>query len=672
MTVDFHEPQHQSAVNTLRFLAVDMVEAAKSGHPGAPMGLAPLAYILWSQHLRHDPGDPQWPDRDRFVLSCGHASALLYGLLHCAGFDLPMEELRRFRQIGSKTAGHPEYGLAPGIETTTGPLGQGVGNAVGMAVAQAHLAGRFNRPDYELFRHRVWVLASDGDLMEGVASEASSMAGHMKLGNLKVFYDDNRITIDGSTDITFTEDVGARYAAYGWAVRRVEDGNDLEELHAAALWAEAQTDRPALVIVRTHIGFGSPNKQDTSAAHGSPLGADEAALARETLGWPAGPKFLVPDEAREAFRPAANRGADAQKAWQALLESYGQAYRESGQELQDRLAQRLPTGWESQIPSFPPGEAKMATRKASGAVLSAIAPSLPRLLGGSADLAGSNNTTLAGEDFFSPETPAGRNFHFGVREHAMGSVMNGMALSGLLIPYGATFLIFSDYMRPAIRLAALMGLQTLYVLTHDSIFLGEDGPTHQPISQLLSLRSIPGLVTLRPADTNETAQAWRIAIERSTGPTALALTRQGLPTLPSSAQRAPEGVRRGAYVLSDPDPGEPQAILIATGSEVSLAVEAQEALAAEGIGVRVVSMPSWELFEEQSAEYRESVLPPNLTQRLAIEAGSPLGWHRYVGVEGDVLAIQGFGESAPAKDLAQHFGFTVENVVRRVKKLVSN
>ena len=670
MTVDFREPQHLTAVNTLRFLAIDMVEAAKSGHPGAPMGLAPLAYVLWSQHLQQDPTEPLWPDRDRFVLSCGHASALLYGLLHCAGFDLSLEELRRFRQIGAKTAGHPEYGLAPGIETTTGPLGQGVGNAVGMAVAQAHLAARFNRPGFSLFSHKTWVLASDGDLMEGVAAEASSMAGHMKLGNLKVFYDDNRITIDGSTDLAFTEDVAARYESYGWAVHRVEDGNDLAALHEAAEWAEAQTDRPALVIVRTQIGFGSPNKQGTSSAHGAPLGSEEAKLARQNLGWPEEPTFLVPEEARRAYEGAAQRGRQAREAWQAALESYASAHPELGRELKDRLAHRLPEGWTDLLPTFPAGEGKMATRKASGAVLGAIAPALQQLLGGSADLAGSNNTTLAGEAFFSAATPEGRNFHFGVREHAMGSVMNGMALSGLLIPYGGTFLIFSDYMRPAIRLAALMGLQTIYVLTHDSIFLGEDGPTHQPISQLLSLRSIPGLVTLRPADTNETAQAWRIAIERSQGPTALALTRQGLPTLKSSAALAPEGVRRGAYVLEDPEGASPQAALLASGSEVSLAVEAQGLLAAEGIPVRVVSMPSWELFEEQSEEYRKSVIPPDLPKRLAIEAGSPLGWHRYVGDHGEVLAMEGFGESAPAGDLAEHFGFTAENVVSRVKQLL--
>ena len=546
MNVDLRDPLHQKAVNTLRFLAVDMVEKANSGHPGAPMGLAPLAYVLWSRYLRHDPAAPSWPDRDRFVLSCGHASALLYGLLHCAGFGLPMEELEHFRQLGSKTAGHPEYGLAPGVETTTGPLGQGVGNAVGMAVAQAHLAARFNRPGFSLFRHRIWVVASDGDLMEGVAAEASSLAGHLKLGSLKVFYDDNRITIDGSTDLAFTEDVGARYEAYGWAVHRVEDGNDLTALDEAARWAEAQTDRPALVVVRTHIGFGSPNKQDSADAHGSPLGAEETVLAKRALGWPEDARFLVPEEARQAFRPAAARGAEAREAWEALLASYAEAHPDLSADLTDRLVGRLPQGWDEKLPSFRPEDGKMATRKASGVVLNALAPALPRLLGGSADLAGSNNTMIKGEEVFSAQTPSGRNFHFGVREHAMGSMMNGMALSGLLIPYGGTFLIFSDYMRPAIRLAALMGLQTIYVLTHDSIFLGEDGPTHQPISQLLSLRSIPGLVTLRPADANETAQAWRVALERTGAPTALALTRQGLPTLPGTAERSRQGVERGA------------------------------------------------------------------------------------------------------------------------------
>ncbi len=664
------DPRHQTAVNTIRFLAVDMVERASSGHPGAPLGLAPLAYVLWTRHLRHDPQDPAWLNRDRFVLSCGHASALLYSLLHLSGYDLPIAELERFRQLGSRTPGHPEAGLTAGVETTTGPLGQGLANAVGMAIARMHLAARFNRPGFALFDHRVWVIASDGDMMEGVASEASSLAGHLRLGPLKVFYDANRITIDGSTDLAFTEDVGKRYEAYGWFVQRVEDGNDLAALDEAAKKAEAESSRPSLVIVRTHIGYGSPNKQDSEEAHGSPLGAAEVQLTKEALGWPLEPLFRVPDEARAAFRAAAERGGARHAAWRATREAWASAHPGEAAELAARQAGELPEAWTAALPSFPADPGGMATRQASGKVLNAVAAVLPQLLGGSADLAGSNNTYLDGEGVFSAERPAGRNFHFGVREHGMGAVMNGMALSGLLIPYGGTFLIFSDYVRPAVRLAALMGLRVIYVFTHDSIFLGEDGPTHQPISQLLSLRSIPNLVVLRPADANETAQAWRIALERKQGPTALALTRQKLPVLPAIAARASEGVGRGAYVLADPPTGAPQVLLLATGSEVSLALAAHQALLAEGIATRVVSMPSWELFEAQDVAYRDEVLPPTNPRRLAIEAGSPLGWHRYVGFGGDVLALESFGESAPLKDLVQHFGFTVPEVVRRVKALL--
>ncbi|MCB1055570.1 MAG: transketolase, partial [Acidobacteria bacterium] len=479
---DLHrDPAHQTAVNTLRFLAVDMVEQANSGHPGAPMGLAPLAYVLWTRHLRHDPEDPAWPDRDRFVLSCGHASALLYGLLHLAGFDLPMDELRRFRQLGSKTPGHPEYGLTPGVETTTGPLGQGLATAVGMAIAREHLAARFNRDGFPLFDHRVWVVASDGDLMEGVASEAASFAGHQRLGCLKVFYDDNRITIDGSTDVAFTEDVAKRFEAYGWFVQRVEDGNDLDALERAAQAAEAETERPSLVAVRTHIGFGSPNKQDSEKAHGSPLGAAEVQLTKENLGWPLEPTFLVPDGVRAAFRPAAEGGAELHRAWYERLDAYAEDHPESATDLRHRLEGTLPPGWRDHLPAFDPQGGAIATRSASGKVLNALAAHVPSLLGGSADLAGSNNTTLDGEPFFSPAHREGRNFHFGVREHAMAAALNGMALSRLLIPYGGTFLIFSDYLRPALRLGALMGVHTIHVLTHDSIFLGEDGPTHQPV-----------------------------------------------------------------------------------------------------------------------------------------------------------------------------------------------
>lgn len=666
-----HDPAHQTAVNTLRFLAVDMVERANSGHPGAPMGLAPLAYVLWTRHLRHDPAHPDWPNRDRFVLSCGHASALLYGLLHLAGFDLPMEELERFRQLGSKTPGHPEYGLTPGVETTTGPLGQGLATAVGMAIAREHLAARFNREGFSLFDHRVWVVASDGDLMEGVASEAASLAGHQRLGCLKVFYDSNHITIDGSTDVSFTEDVAGRFEAYGWFVQRVDDGNDLSALESAAAAAEAETERPSLVVVHTHIGYGSPNKQDSEKAHGSPLGAAEVKLTKEHLGWPLEPTFLVPDGVRAAFRPAAEGGAELRRTWLERLDAYTEDHPEPATDLKLRLAGSVPPGWRDHLPSFAPEAGPMATRSASGKVLGALAPHVPALLGGSADLAGSNDTTLAGEDFFSPKYRGGRNFHFGVREHAMAAALNGMALSGLLIPYGGTFLIFSDYMRPAIRLAALMGVHSVFVLTHDSIFLGEDGPTHQPISQLLSLRSIPNMILLRPADANETAAAWAVVLEERQGPVALALTRQKLPVLAETVTAAAEGVARGGYVLAEPETGDPRVLLLATGSEVSLALEAHRALAADGIPTRVVSLPSWELFERQPRSYRDSVLPPEVALRVAIEAGSPIGWDRYVGPRGAVLGMDGFGESAPLRDLAEHFGFTADAVVERVKTLLA-
>ncbi|HUP21818.1 MAG TPA: transketolase [Thermoanaerobaculia bacterium] len=657
------------AISALRFLAVDMVEAAKSGHPGAPLGQAPMAYLLFARHLHFDPASPEWPNRDRFVLSCGHASALLYGLLHLAGYDLPMAELRRFRQLGSKTPGHPEHGLAPGVETTTGPLGQGLGNAVGMALAEQLLAHRFNREGFALFDHRVWVLASDGDLMEGVASEASSLAGHLRLGKLNVLYDSNRITIEGSTDLAFTEDVVARYRAYGWHTTEVEDGNDLDALDAAMRAAAAETARPSLILVHTHIGYGSPNKQDSEESHGAPLGAEEARATKEALGWPVEPPFLVPDQARLAFAHARDRGEAERQAWERLLKRYAAAHPELAGELARRRARALPDAFADLLPSFEPGKG-MATRQASGTVLNALRDHLPELVGGSADLAGSNNTLLDGEGDFRAGEP-GRNLRYGVREHAMGAAMNGMALSGLLRPYGGTFLIFSDYMRPSVRLAALMGQPAIYVFTHDSIFLGEDGPTHQPISQLQALRAIPNLVVLRPADANETAAAWAVALERTTGPTALALTRHKVPVLEGTRELAAEGVRRGAYVLRDAPEGAPAVLLLATGSEVSLAVSAHEALAERGVASRVVSMPSWELFARQDALYRESVLPRAVRKRLAIEAASPFGWHRWVGDEGDVLGVERFGASAPWEDLAKEYGFTVENVVARVEQLLA-
>ncbi len=659
----------QITINTIRFLAVDMVEKAQSGHPGAPMGQAAMAYLLWTRHLRHNPGNPSWPNRDRFVLSCGHASALIYSLLHLSGYDLPIDELVDFRQWGSKTPGHPEYRHTPGVETTTGPLGQGISNAVGMAIAERLLAATFNRDSFPLIDHRVWVIASDGDLMEGVASEACSMAGHLGLGKLNVLYDDNRISIDGSTDLTFTEDVAKRFEAYGWHVQTVADGNDLDALDAACEAAGDELGRPSIVVARTHIGFGSPNKQDSAAAHGAPLGADEVKATKDALGWPQEPTFLVPDEARAAFSECREAGARAEADWNDLVAAYADAHPDQAAELERRVRGELRPGWEASLPTFSPEDGPLATRKASGKVLNAICDEVPELTGGSADLTGSNNTYLSGHDDFSATT-AGRNFYFGVREHAMGAALNGMALSGMLRPYGGTFLIFSDYMRPSIRLAALMGLPVIYVFTHDSIFLGEDGPTHQPISQLLSLRSIPGLTLLRPADACETAQAWRVAVENRTGPTALSLTRQKLPILAQAAERAAEGVGRGAYVLEDAQGDDPALILIATGSEVSLALDARRTLTERGVATRVVSMPSWELFDAQDESYRESVLPPGVRARLAIEAGTPLGWERYVGPAGAIHGVDGFGASAPASAIAENYGFTVPEVVRRALALV--
>jgi transketolase len=656
------------AISTLRFLAVDMVEAAKSGHPGAPLGQAPLAYWLWTRHLRFDPAAPDWPDRDRFVLSCGHASALLYALLHLAGYDLPLAELERFRQLGSKTPGHPEHGLTPGVETTTGPLGQGLSNAVGMALARRLLGARFDRPGLPLFEHRIWVIASDGDLMEGISGEASSFAGHQRLGALKVFWDDNRISIDGSTQLAFTEDVVGRYRAYGWRTEEIADVNDLAAVAAVVESVAAETERPTLVRVRTHIGFGSP-KQDSAAAHGSPLGEEAARATRRALGWPEDARFRVPEEALVPYRAAARRGAAARAAWLERLGRYRATHEEAAAELERRLAGRLPDGWETTVPTFRAGES-MATRAASGKVLNALAAALPELAGGSADLTESNNTALEREPNASAQSPGGRYVHFGVREHAMGAIANGLALSGAIRPFAGTFLIFSDYMRPAVRLAALMELPVVYLYTHDSIFLGEDGPTHQPISQLASLRAIPGLVVLRPADAAETAAAWKVAIERRDGPTALALTRQKLAVEPETAERAAAGVPRGAYVLYESGGREARLILLATGSEVSLALAAARRLAEDGEAVRVVSMPSWELFERQSAAYRDAVLPPGSTRRLAVEAAAPFGWHRWVGPEGAIVGMEGFGASGPAAALAGHFGFTVEAILARSRALL--
>ncbi len=657
-------------INTIRALAMDMVQQARSGHPGAPMGLAPLAYILWTRHLRFNPRNPAWPGRDRFVLSAGHACALQYALLHLSGFDLDLDELRRFRQWGSRTPGHPERGHTPGVELTTGPLGQGFGGAVGMAIAETHLAARFNRPGFPVIDHRIYVIASDGDLMEGVSSEAASLAGFLRLSNLTVFYDDNRITIEGSTDLAFREDVERRFAAYGWRVLRVDDGNqDVTAIDSAIKASRAETARPTLVIVRTHIAYGSPHKQDSAEAHGSPLGEEEVRLTKRNLGWPESPPFLIPDEALATFREAVPRGAAEEKAWRDRIDAYRAAHPGLAAALDEALGGVLPAGWDADIPTYGAEGAKpIATRTASGKALNAIARRVPSLLGGSADLAPSNDTLIDGEESFSADHPEGRNMHFGIREHAMGAALNGMAAHGGVIPYGGTFLVFSDYMRPSIRLAAIQGLHVIYVFTHDSIGLGEDGPTHQPVEHLAALRAIPGLTVVRPADANETSAAWREALVRPGGPVALALTRQKLPVLEGTQVRAREGVARGAYVIADANPID--AILMATGSEVSLALEARARLAADGVGARVVSFPCWEWFEAQDADYRESVLPASVTRRVAVEAAVTLGWERWVGASGSVVGLHRFGASAPYETVMEQLGFTVDHVVEVTREVL--
>jgi transketolase len=652
-------------VKALRFLAVDAIEKARSGHPGLPLGASPMAYVLWDRFLRHNPADPRWFNRDRFILSAGHGSALLYSLLHLTGYDLPLEELQRFRQWGSKTPGHPEYGLTPGVEATTGPLGQGFAMGVGMALAEAHLAACFNRPGFRMVDHYTYGIVSDGDLMEGVSSEAASVAGTLKLGKLIYLYDNNHISLEGETDLAFTEDVCRRFRSYGWQVMAVPDVNDLDAVAAALRLAQAERSAPSLIAVRSHIGYGSP-KQDTAEAHGEALG--EAALreTKRTLGWPLEPAFCVPDEAREHFRRAVDRGRRWQSTWASQLREYHQRYPELAAEFERVMRGELPGDWATSLPTFLPGDGDMATRAASGKVMNAMAKRLPEFLGGSADLNPSTKTTLIGYGDFGFGQDCGRNIHFGVREHAMGAIVNGMALHGGLIPYGATFLIFSDYMRPALRLAALMGCRSIFVYTHDSIALGEDGPTHQPVEQLVSLRAIPRLTVLRPADANETAGAWRVAIERG-GPVALALTRQTLPVLDPARYRARDGVAHGAYVVADADGGRPDIVLVATGSEVHLALGAREALQARGVKTCVVSMPSCELFDEQPPAYRAQVLPSDVP-RLAIEAGATLGWHKYVGT-GGVIGLDRFGASAPGKVVLDRLGFNVAHVVERALEL---
>ena len=671
------------SINTIRFLSVDAVQKANSGHPGLPLGAAPMAYVLWMRVLKHNPSDPGWFDRDRFVLSAGHGSMLLYSLLHLTGYALSLDEIQRFRQWDSKAPGHPERGHTPGVEVTTGPLGQGIANAVGMATAEAQLAARYNRPGCVVVDHATYALVSDGDLMEGVGAEAASLAGHLKLGKLTCLYDDNRVTLAAGTDITFSEDRARRFEAYGWHTLAVADGNDLDAIDAALQAARAETARPSLILVRTHLGYGSPHKQDTFEAHGSPLGPDEVRLTKQKLGWPTEPPFLIPESAQARFREALACGARDQAEWNARMAAYERAFPELAQELRRSIAGELPHGWDSDIPVFPADAKGVATRVASGKVMNALAPRLPAMTGGSADLDPSTHTSLQGLGDFNPPavgkdtqgstgggwSHAGRNLHFGVREHAMGAILNGLAAHGGIVPYGSTFLIFSDYMRPAIRLAALMGLHVVYVFTHDSIALGEDGPTHQPVEHLAALRAIPGLTVIRPGDANETAVAWRVALETRDRPVALVLTRQAVPTLDRVRYAPADGLRRGAYVLADLADGMPELILIASGSEVGLVVAAAERLQAQGVAVRCVSMPSWELFDALPQKDRDAVLPPSVRARLAVEAGVAQGWHRYVGDAGAVLSVERVGASAPGDVLMREYGFSVEEVCRRALAL---
>ena len=675
----------QLCVNTIRFLSIDAVEKANSGHPGLPLDAAPMAYVLWTKIMNYNPKNPKWYDRDRFILSAGHGSALLYSMLHLTGYEFPLEQIKQFRQWGSVTPGHPERGLAPGIEVSTGPLGQGFANGVGMAVAEAYLAARYNRPGHEIIDHYIYSIVSDGDLMEGVAAEAASLAGHLKLGKLIYLYDDNEITLSASTQLTFTEDRAARFESYGWHTIKVEDGNDLKALEEAILVAQQEKERPSLIIVRTHIGYGSPNRQDSYEAHGSPLGKEETKLTKQNLGWPLEPAFYIPEECQKHFQEAIQRGKKEEAEWNQRWQAYEKEFPDLAKELKLIMEEKLPPGWDKDIKPFPADQKGMATRVASGKVLNMIAPHLPALIGGSADLNPSTHTVInkAGT-FESPLTDfgdrqgaiegewsyAGRNIQFGVREHAMGSMMNGMATYGGIIPYCATFLTFSDYMRPAIRLASLMDLLIIYVFTHDSIALGEDGPTHQPIEQLASLRAIPHLIVIRPADANETAVAWQVAIELHKKSVALILTRQNVPTLDRQQYASADGLKKGAYVLADPIGQKLNFILIATGSEVSLIVGAQQKLAEQQIYARLVSMPSWELFEAQSQEYKDSVFPPDIKARLSVEAGIEMGWERYVGDQGEIIGINRFGASAPGEVVMKEYGFTVDHIVKKAIEIM--
>ena len=658
------------SINTVRTLSMDGVQKANSGHPGTPMALAPLGYALFTKHMKHDPADPHWPDRDRFVLSCGHASMLLYSCLYLSGYDVTLDDLKQFRQWESRTPGHPEYGYTPGVETTTGPLGQGVGNSVGFAVAEAHLAATFNRDGHGIVDHYTWFICSDGDLMEGISHEAASFAGHFKLGKLIGFYDDNRITIDGSTDLTFSDDTALRFKGYGWQVLHIADVNDLAAIDQVIAEAKADTTRPTLVITRTHIGYGSPKKQDTASAHGEPLGADEVVATKKALGWPRPDEtFYVPEEALANWRKARERGAVAHAQWTERYAAYRAAFGADAAELDRRLAGKLPDGWDKVIPSFTKENGSVASRAASNSVLNALVGVLPELIGGSADLTPSNGTAVKTWKNFAPDAYDKRYMHFGIREHGMGAIMNGMALHRGVIPFGGTFLIFSDYMRPAIRLAAFMKLHVVYIYTHDSIGLGEDGPTHQPIEQLSALRAIPELTLIRPADATETAEAWRVAIQHADGPVCLVLTRQKLGYIDREKYASAAGVAKGAYVLADVKDGAPQVVLMSSGSEVALIMAAAEKLAERGVSARVVSMPSHELFARQSASYRESVLPAGVP-RVAIEAAHPMSWYRWVGDNGVVLGIDRFGASAPYETIYEELGITVDKLVDAAERLV--
>jgi transketolase len=676
----------QLCINTIRTLAMDAVQQANSGHPGTPMALAPLAYTIWQNFLRFNPDDPIWPNRDRFVLSNGHASMLLYSILHLTGVRsvdakyerlgepaVSLDDIKRFRQLGSKCPGHPEYHLTSGVETTTGPLGQGCGNSVGMALAARWLAKRFNRPNFTIFDYDVYVICGDGDMMEGVSNEAASLAGHLMLGNLCWFYDNNRVTIEGHTDLAFSDDVAARFLAYGWNVLRVGDVNDLERLRQAIENFRRTKDTPTLIIVESHIAYGAPHKHDTSAAHGEPLGEEEVRLAKRSYGWPEDAKFLVPDGVREHFQDGVGRrGQSLQKEWLTRFESYRQTFPDLADEIERMQRRELPANWDAKLPVFPADGKGLATRDSSGKVLNAIAAHYPWLIGGAADLFPSTKTRLLfeGAGDLEAETPGGRNMHFGIREHAMGAVLNGLAVSKVR-PFGAGFLIFSDYMKPPIRLSALMELPVIFVFTHDSIGVGEDGPTHQPVEQLVALRSIPGLITLRPADANEVVEAWRVVLALKHQPACLVLTRQPLPTLDRTRFAPASGVARGAYILADAHDRKPSVILIGTGSEVALCAEAYESLTREGIAARVVSMPSWELFEQQDQAYRDSVLPPEATARVSVEQASVIGWDRYVGTNGAKIGMHTFGSSAPIKDLLKQFGFTPDKVVAAAKEQIA-